>query len=75
LERDLEALRLEVSFGVVCRGPLCDYAKLKDFVRNELRDTRLIYSLPSTRPLYLVKEVKENERENEKTISKSETGK
>jgi len=59
---DVEVLRLKFSFGVVCHGPLRDYAALVDFISQKLPETRLIYKLPSTRPLFLVKEVKRDER-------------
>jgi hypothetical protein len=71
---DIEIARMRVSFGVVCNGPLYEYAKLIDFVKGELPNTRLIFSLPSTRPLYLVKEGEKNERrEREETARQSES--
>ena len=60
---DVEVLRLKFSFGFVCHGPLRDYTRIKELIARELPETRLIYSLPSTRPLFLIKgEVKRDER-------------
>jgi len=71
-KRDLE---VHVSFGFICRGPLVDYAAIRDFIRS-LPKTRLIYHTGSTRKLRIIREREEgeDERKREETGGQSPKG-
>jgi hypothetical protein len=62
-KRDLE---VRVSYGFIARGPLEDYAAVRDFIRS-LPRSRLIYHTGSTRRLFMAKESTGIEKEEGET--------
>jgi len=78
-ERDLEAY---VSYGFVLNGQIGDFFKLRHFVQEQLKKSRLVYHTFSRNPLFLVNwndlndqkqgKIKEGEKENEQEKAKEE---
>ena len=75
MEKQLEKKDLEayVSFGFILNGQIGDFFKLRHFIQDEVKKSRVIYHTFSRNPLFLVnwndlsEEKKTKIKEGEKT--------
>ena len=51
-------LEMEVNFALVCRGKMCDFIKIREYVRTNFPDVDMIFKTASGEYLFIMKKSK-----------------